>query len=108
MGQYLLIETRDPFDSGDVRQMYDLGLRLAEASHDVVVFLVQNAVLATRRSSSVAPQVGQLSSRVRVLADDFSLRERAIGEDELVDGVHPSSIDDLVDLMVDGRKVIWH
>jgi sulfur relay (sulfurtransferase) complex TusBCD TusD component (DsrE family) len=108
MGQYLLIETRDPFDSADVRQMYDLGLRLAEESHDVVVFLVQNAVLATRRSSSVAPQVGQLSSRVRVLADDFSLRERAIGEDELVEGVRPSSIDDLVDLMVDGRKVIWH
>jgi len=73
------------------------------------VFLVQNGVLPARAGSAAAPTVRELASSVTVLADDFSLRERGIGADELADGVNPASIDVLVDLVVeDGRKVIWH
>jgi len=109
MGKYLLIETRDPFDSGDVRKTYDLARGLAEESHDVTVFLVQNGVLPTRKASAAADDVAELSASTTVLADGFSLRERGIQKGELVKGVKTASIDDLVDLVAeDGRKVIWH
>ena len=109
MGKYLLIETRDPFDSGDVRKSYDLARGLADDNNDVTVFLVQNGVLPTRKASAAADTVAELASKTKVLADDFSLRERGIQKGELVKGVKPTSIDDLVDLVAeDGRKVIWH
>jgi len=108
MGQYLLVETRDPFESADVRTMYGLATQLAEENNDVAVFLVQNGVLATRRASSAGPEIGRLAQRVTVYADDFSLRERGIRPDELADGVHQSGMDELVDLITSGRKVMWH
>jgi sulfur relay (sulfurtransferase) complex TusBCD TusD component (DsrE family) len=109
MGKYLLIESRDPFDSADVRTTYDLVHGLADDANDVTVFLVQNGVLPARKASSAADQIGQLASKATVLADDFSLRERGIAQDELVDGVTPSEIGAVVDLSLDeGRKVIWH
>jgi len=109
VGKYLLIETRDPFDSSDVQRSYDLAGGLADEKNDVTVFLVQNGVLPTRKASAAADAVTQLCSKATVLADDFSLRERGIQKGELVKGVKPTSIDDLVDLVADdGRKVIWH
>lgn len=109
MGSYLLVETRDPFDSADVGQFYELAEGLAEHGDEVSVFLVQNGVLACRRASTSGDTVARLASRVNVLADQFSLRERGIGGDELAEGVTPAEIDALVDLVVeDGRRVIWH
>ena len=109
MGKYLLIESRDPFDSADVRTTYDLVQGLADDANDVTVFLVQNGVLPARKASSVAGDVQQLTTKATVLADDFSLRERGITSDELVDGVTPSDIGVVIDLSLDqGRKVIWH
>jgi sulfur relay (sulfurtransferase) complex TusBCD TusD component (DsrE family) len=108
MGSYLLIESRDPFESNDVRNAYDLARGLA-ANNDVTVFLVQNGVLPARQASAAASQVGDLASSATVLADDFSLRERGIRAEELVKGVTPSPIDTVVDLAAEsGRKVIWH
>jgi sulfur relay protein TusB/DsrH len=109
MGKYVLVETRDPFESVDARTMYELAVGLAAEKNEVTVFLVQNAVLATRKTSSAASELADVSKSATVLADDFSLRERGIGRDELVDGVRTASIDDLVDLAVgDSRKIIWH
>ncbi len=36
MGQYLLIESRDPFDSGDTQNFYDLAAGLAKAGNESV------------------------------------------------------------------------
>ncbi len=36
MGQYLLIELRDPFDSGDAQNFYDLAAGLAKAGNTSV------------------------------------------------------------------------
>jgi hypothetical protein len=48
-----------------------------------------------------------MQSNVQVLADGFSLRERAIGS--LVDGVKVSDMNELVDLLLgSGTKAIWH
>ena len=109
MGKYLLIESRDPFDSADVVNSYELAQGLADDANDVTVFLVQNGVLPARKASKAGKQVQQLASKTTVFADDFSLRERGIAADELVKGVTSAEIGTVVDLSLeDGRKVIWH
>src|SRR5439155_22815731 len=75
MAKYLVVETRDPFDSNDVDDVYDLATGLADDSNDVTVFLVQNGVLPVRKKSAAAKRVAQLAKKVTVLTDDFSLRE---------------------------------
>jgi predicted peroxiredoxin len=106
MAKYLFVESRDPFEFTDVKHTWDLAVDLANKGDDVAMFLVQNAVLAARRSASVST-MSDLSA-VRVFADDLSLEERAIEFDSVRDGVTVAGIDQLTDLiMEDGRKPIW-
>jgi hypothetical protein len=105
---YVLIETRDPFDSADVDSVFTLAGRLGDAA-DVSVYLVENAVLPARAASSAAARITSLAGRTTVLADDFSLRQRGIGVHELAPGVAPASIDRLVELITaPGSKAMWH
>ena len=106
MSSYLIIEARDPFDSADVANAHALASGLADGGSDVTMFLVQNGVMPARAGSSAAADLTALSGKVQVLADDFSLRERGITS--LADGVTQSDVDALVDMLADGRKVIWH
>jgi DsrE/DsrF-like family len=108
-GQYVFIESRDPFDSPDTGFVADTATALHRRGRAVTVFLVQNAVLATR-ASVAGTQVRRLTAAgVLVLADDFSLRERGIEPGELGAGVAPASIGTLVELMVQpGTKTLWH
>src|SRR5438045_435955 len=87
MPRYLLIESRDPFDSNDTGFCRDLATQLAATNHEVTLFLVQNGVLPARtgaRSGDLAKLAG---AGVRVLADSFSLKERGIDEEGLAAGV---------------------
>ena len=78
MGEYLLIESRDPFESNDVGYYCELARGLAEAGNQVTLFLVQNAVLAARPSAQ-APQLRALvGTGIKILAEDFALKERGI------------------------------
>ena len=54
MSKYLLIASRDPFESGDIGHYYDLAADLAKAGNEVMMFLVQNGVLPARRGSRSA------------------------------------------------------
>jgi len=108
MAKYLLIESRDPFDSNDVSNFYGLASGLAKEGNEVTVFLVQNGVLPARRSTQSKPLSDLAQSGVEVLADDFSLRERGIELARLVDGVKASALDTVIDHLADGSKVIWH
>jgi predicted peroxiredoxin len=109
MANYLLVETRDPFDSADVNHVYELAEGLVDQANDVTVFLVQNGVFPTRRASAAGGRVTALAGKATVLADEFSLRERGIRAEELAEGVRPANIDTLVDLAMDeGRRVVWH
>lgn len=110
MSHYLFIEARDPFESSDSRQLFELAGSLIQDGHDVTVYLVQNAVLASRSSASVAG-LSQLlgSGQAKVLVDDYSLQERGIEVGELTTGIDISNMDQLVDLIVEGGpKVVWH
>ena len=105
MANYLLIESREPSESGFCS---DLARRLAAAGDRVTLFLVQNGVLPARSGAS-APGLAELAQAgVEVLADDFSLRERGIPLDRLQPGVKASPLDVVVDRMVEGCKTIWH
>ena len=87
MATYLLIESRDPFDSNDVSNFYELATGLSQEGNQVTLFLVQNGVLPARRSVHSAALTTLAQSGVQVLADDFSLRERGIDQARLAEGI---------------------
>ena len=106
MAEYLLIESRDPFESNDVGYYYDLARGLVDAGEKVTLFLVQNGVFAARPSAK-APQLRVLvGSGVKILADDFALKERGITK--LLDGVQIAPIEIVVDHLEAGHQTLWH
>lgn len=106
---YVLIESRDPFDSADTRFVSDTASALRARGRAVTVFLVQNGVLATRAGARGSHVSRLADAGVTVLADDFSLRERGIEAGEMTGGVREASIDALVDLIMQpGTKTLWH
>ena len=108
MAKYTLIASRDPFESKEATHYFDLAGDLAKQGNEVTLFLVQNGVLAARKSAVSDTVTGLADQGVTVLADSFSLRERGIPGDRLADKVQPSELDVVVDHMAEGRKVIWH
>ena len=109
MASYVLIESRDPFES-NVRHFYDLAASLARAENDVTLFLVQDGVLAAR-SGQRAPGVTLADlgrAGVRVLADEFSLRERGIAPARLSEAVKAASVEAIVDRLGTGAHALWH
>lgn len=106
MADYLLIESRDPFESNDVRYYYELAEGLVEGGNQVSLFLVQNGVLSARPSAH-SDALGALArSGVTVLADEFSLQERGIAK--LAEGIAAASIEVVVDRLAAGHKTLWH
>ena len=106
MAQYLLIESRDPFESNDVGYYYDLAKGLVEEGNQVTLFLVQNGVLAARPSIQSSRLDALAQCGVTVLADDFSLQERGIAK--LAEGVAAAAIGVVVDHLAAGHKTLWH
>jgi len=103
---YLLIESRDPFESNDVGYYYELARGLQESGNRVTLLLVQNAVFAARPSAQVPALAALASAGVTILADDFALKERGITK--LRDGVHAAPIHVVVDHLEAGHKTLWH
>ena len=108
MPGYLLIESLDPFESNDVAQYCELAAGIARDGHEVTVFLVQNGVLAARRGARSDVVANLTRSGIKVLADEFSLRERGIAIDRLAPGIDPAPLDVVIDRLAEGRKVLWH
>ena len=109
MSNYVFIESRDPFDSPDTSFLADTATSLKKRGNNVTVFLVQNGVLAARKQARKTQLPQLLESGVTVLADDFSLRERAIQSDERQNAIKTADIDQLVDLLVqENTKAVWH
>lgn len=107
MSRYLLIESREPGESPAAAQSCALAADLAARGNDVALFLVQNGVLPLRGGAE-SGVLGTLAGKgVKLLADDFSLRERGIAA-PLACGAKPAPIDVVIDAMVAGAKVVWH
>ena len=90
---YLLIASRDPYTHASARRCYELAAQLTEEGRRVTLFLVQNGVLPARPSRGSQPLTELAKRGVRVLADEFSLRERGIPARGLAAGVEPAPLD---------------
>lgn len=109
MTNYVLIESRDPFESRDTRFVEETATALKQRGHEVTIFLIQNAVLASRQKACDGSIARMVEAGVSLLADDFSLRERGIQCAELRPGIKRSDIEQLVDALVqENTKAIWH
>jgi predicted peroxiredoxin len=108
MTQYLLISSRDPYEVRGVAQFYDLATDLKAKGHDVTLFMVQNGVLPARRSAMSESISKLVSAGVNVMADEFSLKERGIVADRMVEGVKSSALEVVIDQLADGVKTMWH
>ena len=108
MADYLLIESRDPFELRDIMFCADLARRLADTRNRVTIFLVQNGVLPARVGTDSAVLSDLAQAGVEIFADDFSLRERGISSERLKPGIKPCALDLVIDRLAEGAKVIWH
>lgn len=108
MNAYLMIGSRDPFESKDVTQLYALAAELSREGNKVTLFLVQDGVFAARDSACSAALAAVAANGVEILADEFSLIERGISPARVADGVSPVPLDTVVDQLADGRKTIWN
>lgn len=108
MTHYLILESRDPYDSADWGNMQETIVELKKNGHDVTLFLVQNGVLPARKGTSFEKHFTELkTSGINILADLFSLQERGIYE--LPKSVEKSNFDRLVELcLTPDTKTIWH
>jgi len=109
MARYVLIESRDPFESNDVAYFYRLAADLAGKGEQVSLFLVQNGTLAARKDARENPLGKLLERKIEILADSFSVKERGIQDQERHPGVKLADMNTLVaSIMQDGTKVLWH
>ena len=108
MANYLLIESRDPYETAPGSLSYDLAVGLSKAGNTVAMFLVQNGVFAARGGAKSGLLAQVANAGVEVLADEFSLRERGIAKTRVLPQVRPASLDVVVDRMAAGHKMIWN
>jgi intracellular sulfur oxidation DsrE/DsrF family protein len=108
MNRYLLIESRDPFESRDVAHMGELAVSLKRAGHEVELFLIGNGVLPARRGAKGGDLQRLAGAGVAVHADEFSLRERGVTGAALAPPVQPAPIERVIDRMEAGWAAIWH
>lgn len=107
--RYLMIGSRDPFESRDVGCfLFATAVDLRSAGHRVTVFLVQNGALAARRGALVPSLEDALHAGVEVVVDEFSLKERGIGPEQMAPALATAPIAFVIDRMVAGDKVLWH
>ena len=108
MQNFLLMESRANFDRPEGGFCVELARTLAGAGHSVTVLLVQNGVLPARATAHARGLAELIAAGVPVLADEFSLAERGIPAHRLAGGIRMTSLDSVIDRMVDGWKVLWH
>ena len=79
MANYLFIESRDPYECADCARLLDLVGGVRARNHATTLLLIQNGVLVARPGALHGDRLSELArAGVAVLADAFSLRERAI------------------------------
>jgi hypothetical protein len=106
---YLVVVSRDPADDApETRRVFDLVLGLAKSGADIVVWLVHNGVFAARDALAERVLAPLVKVGVRVITDDFSIRERGIPSARLSPHTTAVPIDDIVGEIAAGRKPLWH
>lgn len=105
MSDYLLIESRDLYENLAARDTLTFAGELVRAGDNVTVFFVEQGVAAARKGAVTGLLQEAAKAGVKLLADEFSLRERGIAE---LAAVSASPLDLVIDRLADGHKVIWN
>ncbi|APJ03885.1 DsrE family protein [Silvanigrella aquatica] len=109
MDQYLLISSTDHFDSGNINNFYYLALNLKLQKNNVKLFFLQNAVFSLRKNIPNFNSISNLiSSDIPIYVDDFSLKERGLGKENILEGIMISHLDFIIEQLLTKTKVIWH
>ncbi|EKF73015.1 DsrE/DsrF family oxidoreductase family protein [Alcanivorax hongdengensis A-11-3] len=108
MSNYLFIQSQDPFTEVRTEHQFALAGQLFDAGHNVQILLVQNGVIPARQGARSQHLDQLIEWGVPVLADDFSLQQRQISDDDLKDNIAVDSVDSVIDALLDGHKVIWN
>lgn len=106
----LLIETRSPWESGDVADFVDVARSLLEAGVVVHLHLIQNGVYWLLRDSTLLKMLRRdFSDYLSISSDDFSLAQRGVSDAVATAYGDILGIDALVAEMADQAvKTIWH
>lgn len=107
MNRYLLIESRDPYSSGEAAGSAQLAVGLRRRGHEVTLLLVQNGVQPARREAQAPDLHSAIAAGVEVLADEFALRERGVTVGNLTPGVRAVPLSLAVERMVLGWTPFW-
>lgn len=107
MSTYLLIESRDPFETSEVANDYQLAADLVQQGNDTTLFLVQNGVFPARKGARSNEFQALIENGVTIVCDEFSLRERGIYSNALAKGVNIGPLDIVVEHLAKGSKTIW-
>jgi sulfur relay (sulfurtransferase) complex TusBCD TusD component (DsrE family) len=108
MPSYLLIESRDPFESAGYSRRCELAIVLLTDGAGVTLFLIENGVIASRAAARV-PELEKLAKAgVSILADEFALRERGIAVAELAACVKSTRLEMLVEMLGAGARALWN
>ncbi|WGL60012.1 DsrE family protein [Pigmentibacter sp. JX0631] len=109
MNSYLLIETRDHFESLRVNHSYQLAVDLKEKKNEVKLFILQNAVFSFRNNINIYDPIENIIKKdIPIFIDEFSIKERGIDRNNLRKEIVISSMDVILDHLVNKTKVIWH
>ncbi len=108
MKKYVLIESRDPHECRDWCFTESLAENLIQNGNEVIVFLVENGVFPVRPCSYSASLTSLMKKGVQVWADDFSLVERGITKDKILNGIKSQDMDAVVYQLCNGYNAIWH
>jgi len=95
----VLLTARDPLRAGDGAHALRLAAELAGQGHDVVLALLEDAVVAARSTHAAGPDVEvAIGKGVRVVAEDEALARRGIAA--LRDGLEPASMGEVTELLL--------
>ena len=108
MADYLIIESRDPFDCAAVKNNYDLAKSLSQNGDNVTLFFVQNGVLPVKGGKFKTDLDDLAMSGVTLMADTYALQMRGIKEGQLVANTKAEDLDIVIDALAESKKVIWN
>lgn len=106
----LFVETRSPWESGDVRDVLPMLSALMDSGVKVHLHLIQNAVIWLLRDSDALRALLESSdNRFILTADDFSVQQRGISEAVCGLQMRLMPMTALVEKMACATvKTIWH
>ena len=107
MTRYLLIESRDPYESRSFGTRCELAASLARDGNETTLMLVENGVFAARSAGQIRELERTARAGVSVIADEFALRERGIGASDLAPCVKAVRLEELIVQMDMGARALW-